>query len=122
MEREPAQNFRDLVMWQKAHNFVLEVYRITETFPQKEIYELTSQFRRAAISIAANIAEGFRKRGKADKARFLNIADGSLQECSYYLILAKDLGYADAPQLFKTVDEIGKILNVYSQRLLTPKF
>jgi four helix bundle protein len=122
MERKPAQNFQELVVWQKAHHFVLEVYRMTETFPQKEVYGLTSQFRRAAISIAANIAEGFRKRGKADKARFLNIADGSLQECTYYLILAKDLGYADVPQLFMDVDEIGKMLNVYSQRLLTPKF
>jgi hypothetical protein len=94
-----------LIVWQKAHYFVLEVYRMTETFPQKEIYGLTSQFRRAAISIAANIA------------------DGSLQECSYYLILAKDLGYAEVSPLFiKTVDEIGKMINVYSQRLQIPKF
>jgi len=122
MERKPAQDFQDLIVWQKAHRFVLDVYKMTDKFPQKEIYGLTSQFRRAAISIPANIAEGFRKRGKADKARFLNIADGSLQECKYYLILAKDLGYADVPQLFSIIDEIGKMLNVYSQRILTSKF
>ncbi|MDA2926621.1 four helix bundle protein [Acidobacteria bacterium AH-259-G07] len=62
-------------------------------FPKFELYELRSQLRRAAISIPANIAEGFKKRGKGDKARFMNIAQGSLEETRYYLILARDLGY-----------------------------
>jgi four helix bundle protein len=66
----PARTFQDLIVWQKAHQFVLSVYRLTEGFPRREIYGLTSQLRRAAISVPANIAEGFRKRGKADKARF----------------------------------------------------
>jgi four helix bundle protein len=120
-EREPAKEFQDLVMWQKAHQFVLNIYRLTENFPSKEVYGLTAQFRRAAISIAANIAEGFRKRGRADKARFFNISEGSLQECKYYLILSKDLGYADTSNLSGELDEIGKILTVYSRRLLTPR-
>ena len=64
MERNPAKTFEDLIVWQKAHQFVLNVYKYTSSFPKKEIYALTSQFRRAAISIAANIAEGFKKRGK----------------------------------------------------------
>jgi len=81
-----------LVVWQKAHLFVLAVYRLTAGFPKQETYGLTSQMRRAAVSIAANIAEGFRRRGKADKARFMNIAEGSIEECRYYLILASDLG------------------------------
>jgi four helix bundle protein len=74
-----VKTFTDLIVWQKAHEFVLDIYKYTESFPKAEIYGLTSQFRRAAISIAANIAEGFGKRGKADKARFYNIAQGSLE-------------------------------------------
>jgi len=85
--REPAKTFEDLVVWQKAHQFVLAVYRLSRTFPRAETYGLSSQFRRAAVSIAANIAEGFRKRGKADKLRFLNIAQGSLDEAYSRAIL-----------------------------------
>ncbi|MHB1405628.1 MAG: four helix bundle protein [Desulfitobacteriaceae bacterium] len=83
------------MVWQKAHLLVLSVYRISRAFSKYEIYGLSSQFRRAAVSIVANIAEGFRKRSKADKFRFLNIAQGSVEECRYYLILTNDLGYAD---------------------------
>jgi len=79
--RKPAKSFLDLLVWQKARQFVLAVYRLTESFPKSETYGLTPQFRRAAVSVPANIAEGFRKRGRADKARFLNIAEGSLEEC-----------------------------------------
>lgn len=86
-------------MWQKAHQFVIAVYRTTETFPKDELYGLTSQLRRAAVSIAANIAEGFRKRSNADKLRFINISQGSLEEARYYLILTRDLGYADVSLL-----------------------
>lgn len=93
--REPARTFEDLLVWQRAHEFVLAVYRLTQEFPKSEMYGLTSQFRRAAVSIPANIAEGFRKRGDADKLRFFNIAQGSLEESRYYLILTRDLGYSD---------------------------
>ena len=99
MERLPARSFEDLLVWQKAHGFVLGIYVLTKTFPREEIYGLTSQFRRAAVSIPANIAEGFKKRGRADKARFLNIAQGPLEECRYYLRLSSDLGYGDTQQL-----------------------
>jgi hypothetical protein len=74
---KPAKTFKELIVWQKAHRFVLAIYSLTKTFPSSEIYCLTSQMRRAAISIPANIAEGFRKRGENDKTRFLNIAQGS---------------------------------------------
>jgi four helix bundle protein len=83
MKRERARTFQDLVVWQKAHQFVLCVYEETESFPKKEMYGLTAQLRRAAVSVPANIAEGFRKRGKADKNRFMNMAQGSLEECRY---------------------------------------
>ena len=122
MNREPAKSFQDLVVWQKAHQFVLAVHHYSDYFPQKEIYGLTSQFRRAAISIAASIAEGFKKKGVADKARFLNIAQGSLEECRYYLILAKDLGYGDSPELLPQLEEVSKLLEKYTTTILNSGF
>ena len=82
---QPAKTFQDLIVWKKAHQYVLNVYKMTAEFPRSELYGLTSQFRRAAVSIPANIAEGFKKRGKADKVRFMNIAQGSLEESKYYM-------------------------------------
>jgi four helix bundle protein len=118
--REPAKTFEDLIVWQKAHSFVLAIYRITASFPKHEVYGLSVQFRRAAVSIAANIAEGFRKRTKVDKARFFNIAQGSIEECRYYLILSKDLGYADDPDTTALLHEVSKLLDSYSRSILTP--
>jgi four helix bundle protein len=113
-----AEKFTDLVVWQKAHAFVLTVYRVTQTFPREEMYGLTSQFRRAAVSIAANIAEGFKKRSNRDKAHFANIAESSLEECRYYVILAADLGYTiDSDELLAQVDEIGRMLHGYARSL-----
>jgi four helix bundle protein len=114
----PARSFKDLIVWQKAHEFVLEVYKLTASFPKHETYGLSGQMRRAAVSIAANIAEGFRKRGKADKARFLNTAEGSLEESHYYLILARDLHYAETEALLKSLDEVSRLLNSYSRVIL----
>ena len=114
----PARSFKDLIVWQKAHEFVLEVYKITAPFPRHETYGLSSQMRRASVSIAANIAEGFRKRGKADKARFLNTAEGSVEESHYYLLLAQDLHYAETELLLKSLDEVSRLLNVYSRAIL----
>jgi four helix bundle protein len=114
----PARTFRDLVVWQKAHAFVLAVYSLTPGFPRHETYGLSMQLRRAAVSIPANIAEGFRRRGKQDKARFMNIAEGSLEECRYYLILARDLGYGDTAQLSDTLEEVSRLLHAYSTAIL----
>jgi four helix bundle protein len=100
-------------VWQKAHRFVLSVYRLSEHFPAKETYGLTSQFRRAAVSVPANIAEGFKKRSKPDKARFMNIAQGSLEECRYYLILTRDLGYGDTHELTTQLEEVSRMLDSY---------
>ena len=120
MNRVPARTFQDLVVWRKAHVFVLSVYRLTDSFPKREIYGLASQFRRAAVSIPANIAEGFRKRGRTDKARFMNIAQGSLEECRYYLILSRDLGYFDGQEAVAQLEEVSKLLESYCSALLTP--
>ena len=113
-----AESFTDLLMWQKAHRFVIDVYIFTRGFPKDETYGLTAQFRRAAVSIPANIAEGFKRRGKADKARFYNIAQGSLEECRYYLILSKDLEYGEAAELTVILDETSRLLASYTQTLL----
>src|SRR5947207_459840 len=93
VSRSPSRSFQDLIVWRKAHDFVLGVYRASASFPKNETFGLTSQLRRAAVSVPANIAEGFVKRGKPDKARLMNVAQGSLEEARYYLILANDLGY-----------------------------
>ncbi len=119
MERKPAKSFEDLIVWQNAHQFVLNVYRYTSSFPKEEIFGLTSQFRRASISIAANIAEGFKKRGIKDKARFLNMAQGSTEECRYYLILSKDLNYGFNQNLFGKLTEVSKMLDAYHSAILT---
>ena len=114
MDRPAAKSFTDLVVWQKAHAFVLAVYHATESFPRSELYGLSSQFRRAAISIAANVAEGFKKRSPADKLRFFNIAQGSLEECQYYLIVARDLGYADTSQMTAQLNEVARLREGYA--------
>ena len=118
MNRPPAKSFQDLIVWQKAHQFVLATYRLTRTFPREEIYALTSQFRRAAVSIAANIAEGFKKRSRSDKARFMNISQGSVEECRYYLILARDLDYGYDQQQMNQLEEVSKLLDGYCAALL----
>ena len=117
-DRPTAKTFRDLLVWQRAHAFVLAVYKMTAAFPGREIYGLTSQMRRAAISIAANIAEGFAKRGKADKARFMNVAEGSLEESRYYLILSQDLGYGSTGELMELLNEVGRLLKGYSRAIV----
>jgi four helix bundle protein len=110
---DKSQSFRDVVVWQKAHAFTLELYRATESFPKHELFALTSQLRRAAASIPSNFVEGFRKRTKPDKARFYNIAQGSADECLYQLILAHDLGYADTTAMQTSVEEVSRLLQGY---------
>jgi four helix bundle protein len=117
--RPAARSFRDLVVWRKAHEFVLAVYTFTAGFPKQETYGLALQMRRAAVSIPANIAEGFRRRGKVDKARFMNLAEGSLEECRYYLILSQDLGYGDTSKLAAAADEVSRLLNAYAAAILS---
>jgi four helix bundle protein len=118
MKRAAAKDFRDLIVWQKAHEFVLSVYRESESYPKNELYGLTSQMRRAAVSVPANIAEGFKKKTLPEKARFLNIAQGSLEECRYYLILAKDLDYGDTSHLMTQLEETSKLLEGYISKMI----
>jgi four helix bundle protein len=117
---EPARRFEDLVMWQKSHSLTLRTYRLTTTYPKPEIYGLSAQMRRAAVFVSANIAEGFSKRGKADKARFLNTAQGSLDELRDYFLLSRDLEYLKADVSWDDVDEVGRILGAYVRTLRVP--
>ena len=118
MKRPPAKHFQDLIVWQKAHEFVLLIYRYSESFPESELYGLTSQVRRSAVSVPSNIAEGFKKKTKPDKVRFLNIAQASLEECRYYLILTKDLDYGDTSKLMGKLEEVSKLLEAYLSSIL----
>jgi four helix bundle protein len=108
-----SETFQDLIVWQKAHAFVLSVYTFTKEFPKNELYGLTSQLRRSAVPIPANITEGFKRRGKLDKVRFYNIAQGSIEESRYYLLLAKDLGYGSPSRLMSQLEETSKLLMAY---------
>ena len=117
--RPPARSFQDLLVWQKAHALVLAIYQLTAAFPKPETYGLSLQMRRAAVSVPANIAEGFRRRSKPEKARFLNMAEGSLEETRYFLILVRDLGYADTAQLITALEEVSRLLGAYTSAILT---
>ncbi|HSS18513.1 MAG TPA: four helix bundle protein [Pyrinomonadaceae bacterium] len=110
-----SRTFEDVEVWRKAHAWVLAIYRFTESFPKHELFGLTSQLRRAAVSVPANFAEGFKKRGIADKVCIYNIAQGSLEECRYFLILARDLQYGDSQTLMTALEEISKMLESYSR-------
>jgi len=107
------QRYRDLEVWKRSHQLVLRVYGVTKSFPNDERFGLTSQLRRAIVSVPANIAEGSKRRTNQDFARFLNIAEASLSEADYLLLCSKDLSYLsskDYDSLAKEADEISRML------------
>lgn len=115
----PATSFRDLKVWQKAHAAVKAPCRLSQDFPPQERFGLTAQARAAAVSIPANICEGFGRRSRREKARFYNIAEGSLEELRYYLILAVDLGFVcDARSLEQCLDEVARMLRALIRSVL----
>jgi four helix bundle protein len=117
------QRFTELKVWQRSHTLALQLYRLTNGFPAEERFGLTSQLRRAATSVPTNIAEGSKRRTSAEYARFLNIAEGSLAETEYLLILARDLGYLSsehAAPLLGEVDEIARMLHHLRLKVETP--
>ncbi len=113
MERQRSRSFVDVDVWKRAHQWVLGIYKLSETFPKHELFGLTSQLRRAAVSIPANFAEGYGKRTKPDKLRFYNIAQGSIEECKYYMILVRDLEYAKTEDHLAELNEVANLLGGY---------
>ena len=108
------QRFTALKVWQRSHALVLAIYRATVSFPSDERFGITSQLRRSAVSVPSNIAEGSKRQGRLDYARFLNIAEGSLGETQYLLMLARDLGYLSqdvATSLLGEADEVARMLH-----------
>ncbi len=118
------QRFTELRVWQRSHTSVLSIYRLTAQFPPEELYGLTSQLRRAALSVPTNIAEGSKRISRPDYARFLNIAEGSLAETEYLLMVSRDLGYVpakDAAALLAELTEIGSMLNALRSKVTRAK-
>jgi four helix bundle protein len=115
---EKSKSFKDLLIWQKSHQLVLNIYQITQNFPREELYGLTSQIRRSAASVPTNIVEGYRRKTKPDKAKFFNISLSSLDETLYHLILSHDLNYANTLLLQDNVEEIAKMLNAYYHAII----
>jgi four helix bundle protein len=109
---ERLVSFQDVEVWRKSHKLVLSVYEVTKSFPADEKFGLTSQMRRAAVSVPANIAEGFKRQGIKDKLKFYNIAEGSLEELKYYFILALDLDYLkENKALLLDAEQISRQMN-----------
>ena len=120
MEREAPKDFRYLPVWEKAHQFVLSVYNYSDYFPSKEAYGLTPRFRLAAASVPVSIIQSLREADKTARAKLMDAARGSLGECRYYLILAKDLGYGDHPELLPQLEELSELLGEYAAAILVP--
>jgi four helix bundle protein len=115
------QDFRNLKIWQRSHQLVLSLYKLTAKFPKDEVYALTSQIRRAAASIPANIAEGCVKGSDADFARFLHIALGSASELDYHLLLSRDLSYCTGAEYDGFSKELHEIRSMLGSLLLRLK-
>ena len=112
-----SKTFEDTVVWQRAHALVLEIYSYSARFPNHETFGLSAQLRRAAVSVPANFAEGFKRQSRADKFRCYNIAQASLEECRYYLRLAEDLGYGQSVQVREALEEVSRLLESYARRV-----
>ncbi|MBN2563400.1 MAG: four helix bundle protein [Phycisphaerae bacterium] len=118
------QDFRELKVWHRSHSLVLDVYRTTAEFPREELYGLTSQMRRAAVSVPANIAEGCGRRGGLDLARHLQIAAGSASELEYLFVLTHDLNLLNPDQkqhLMNEITEVKRMLTSLIQKVRNPR-
>ena len=117
------KSHHELDVWRKSYGLVLDVYKVTSGFPSHEMFGLTSQLRRCAVSIPANIAEGHSRRSRGDYLRFLSIAQGSAGELDTLLPVARDLSYLDkmtARGLLTTLDDVGRMLTRLRQSLRAP--
>ncbi len=120
MENKKIESYKDLIVWQKGIKLVDEVYAITKSFPQNEVFGLTSQIRRAGVSIPANIAEGWGRDSTKNYIQFIRISRGSLYELETLFVIARDLNYIDETiksSVTGKIDEIGKMFNKLLQKL-----
>ncbi len=118
-----ANGFKELDVWKKSHQFVLKIYKITETYPTSEKYRITDQMMRSAMSIALNIAEGTGRKTKKDFTHFLIISRGSVEECKYLILLSKDLGYLNNEsykELLNELESISRMLNALIKSINNP--
>jgi four helix bundle protein len=118
--QEKSKSFQDLIVWQKSYAFTLETYRCTK----EELYGITSQLRRAAASVTANITEGYRRLGKADKLKFFNYSESSLDECKFFIMLSHDLNYLNADEkqsLDNLTDAVSRLLVAYCKSIINSK-
>lgn len=118
------KSFQDLLVWQKAHQLTLQIYKNTKNFPPDERFGLTNQLRRSASSVSSNIVEGYTRKGAKEYSYFLNIARGSIEEAKYHLILAKDLGYLLEEKfeaLFNLCDEVGRMIYALRNKVMSSK-
>ena len=116
-----TSSFKEIKAWQFAHQFVIDVYKTVKIFPAEERFGLCSQFQRAAVSIPSNIAEGYKRLSKQEKLRFMNISQGSLEECRYYILLSKDLEYITIEThdyLNEEIEKVSWYLNAYCQGII----
>jgi len=111
------RGFKNLILWQKAHALVLEIYGITSLLPKSEQFGITNQIQRSSTSVPANIAEGYGRSSTKEKIRFLYIANGSLEETRYFLILIQDLNYTKTEKIQENLIEVSKILNSYIKKM-----
>ncbi|QQG47495.1 MAG: four helix bundle protein [Candidatus Woesebacteria bacterium] len=117
---EKITSFTQLTVWQKGHNIVLDIYRVTKTFPKEELFSLTDQIRRAAVSITSNIAEGFGRQSKKEKIQFYYISLGSSTELQNQLLISKDIGYLNSQEFKLIADktvEFRKMLNALINKI-----
>ena len=112
------KSFRDLIVWQKAHQLILASYKATKTYPKDELYGLTSQIRRAIVSVAANIVEGYKRNTDKQTLQFLNISDASFEEFKYLMLLSRDLDFitnCKYEEIFTNSEEVGRLLSGFQK-------
>ena len=116
-------NYKNLIVWQKAHELALLIYRLTEKFPRHEQFVLTAQLRRAALSVPTNIVEGYNRKSKKEFAHFIDIALGSIAEVEYLLEFSVEIGYIDRTSVNEVkglIEEVGKLLWSFQKSKLQP--
>lgn len=114
MEQKKIQSFTDLIAWQEGHKLVLNIYKVTKSFPKEEMFSLTNQLRRAVVSVTSNIAEGFNRKTLSDKSHFYTMSHGSVAEVQNQLLIARDLQYLDQKQFSQIAEQ-----TVLTHKLLT---